>query len=209
MTSLVISRRDFICFNRQFTYDSFHPYGKGQSAKTGQWLHTAIRSSINRMTKHQVDVAAESLAASLLSQAGYEVFVQYGANQPGFDLVAIREKRTLRVSVKGTQVKGWCFSGGDKEKGITYAEAADKWLTRQNIELVFVFVQFYRIKIGEMPDVYVARPHEVSAHVKRGKGGAGDSTLRWNHTWTRGIAKGITDTPQDKWKFTQARIDSV
>ena len=63
------------------------------------------------MTKHQVDVAAESLVASLLAQAGYEVFVQYGANQPGYDLVAIKDDRTLRVSVKGTQLEGWILTG--------------------------------------------------------------------------------------------------
>jgi hypothetical protein len=160
------------------------------------------------MTKHQVDVAAESLVASLLAQAGYEVFVQYGANQPGYDLVAIKDDRTLRVSVKGTQREGWILTGGLKE-GRTYAEAADKWCSNQGPELVFAFVQFYEVRIGQMPEVYLARADEVAAHVKAGKGGTGDTTLRWKHTWQSGIARGITDTPPDAWKFTKARIDSV
>jgi len=162
------------------------------------------------MTKHQVDVAAESLVASLLSQTGYEVFVQYGANQPGYDLVAIRDSdnRTLRVSVKGTQLKGWVLTGGLKE-GRTYAEAADKWCSNQGQDLVFAFVQFCEVEIGQMPEVYLARAKEIAAHVIAGKGGTGDTTLRWQHTWQSGIARGITDTPPDAWKFTQARIDTV
>ena len=55
------------------------------------------------MDKHQVGVAAEALAAGVFAQAGYGVFVQYGANQPGFDLVVTKDKRgTYAVSVKGT-----------------------------------------------------------------------------------------------------------
>ena len=40
------------------------------------------------MTPRQCAIAAEAYAASLLAQAGYDVLVQYGANQPHYDLVA-------------------------------------------------------------------------------------------------------------------------
>ena len=40
------------------------------------------------MTPRQCEIAAEAYAASLLAQAGYDVLVQYGANQPHYDLVA-------------------------------------------------------------------------------------------------------------------------
>ena len=59
------------------------------------------------MTSYQVGVAAESFVAALLSQSGYDVSVQYGANQPGYDLVAVKPGRTLQVSVKGSQDGGW------------------------------------------------------------------------------------------------------
>ena len=165
------------------------------------------------MTSYQVEVAAESLVASLLSRAGYDVSVQYGTNQPGYDLVAVKTGRTLLVSVKGTQEAGWMFSAGflPAEKGLAnkYHIAADAWLTKHGMELVFAYVQFRGIGITEMPEVYIARSHEVATHVKAGKRGTGDTTLRWKHTWKSGIASGITDTPPDSWKFSQARIDSV
>jgi hypothetical protein len=169
------------------------------------------------MTKHQVDVAAESLVASLLSQAGYDVSVQYGANQPGYDLVAVKRDvtplRTLLVSVKGTQVSGWMFSAGHltKDNGGEgmYHKAADAWLEKHGPDLVFAYVQFLGIPIGQMPEVFVARAHEVVAHMKKGKNGIGDTALRWKHTWKSGVAKGLTDTVPDAWKFSQQRIDSV
>lgn len=39
------------------------------------------------MTPYQVGVAAEGFAAALFARAGYHVSVQYGANQPGYDLI--------------------------------------------------------------------------------------------------------------------------
>ncbi len=165
------------------------------------------------MTSYQVEIAAESLVASLLSQAGYDVSVQYGTNQPGYDLVAVKPGRKLLVSVKGTQEAGWIFSAGflTKGKGGTdkYHKAADAWLQKHGPDLVFAYVQFLGVTIGQMPEVYVARAHEVAAHVRTGKRGTGDTTLRWKHTWKSGMAEGITDTVPENWTFTQKRIDTV
>lgn len=165
------------------------------------------------MTKHQVDVAAESLVASMLSQAGYDVFVQYGANQPGYDLVAIKADRILRVSVKGTQQAGWMFSAGliKAAAGASdkYHKAADAWLMKHGPELVFAYVQFRGVSIGQMPEVYLARAKDVAEHVKMGKRGDGDSTLRWKHTWKSGRVKGCTDGIPEAWTFSQQRIDSI
>jgi Holliday junction resolvase-like predicted endonuclease len=165
------------------------------------------------MNSYQVAVAAESLVALLLSQAGYDVFVQYGTNQPGYDLVAVKPGRTLKVSVKGTQEAGWIFSAGFLTKGQgggdKYHKAADAWLEKHGSNLVFAYVQFRGIPIGQMPEVYVVRAHEVAAHVKAGKRGGGDTTLRWKHTWKSGVAKGYTDTVPETWKFAQHRIDSI
>ncbi len=45
------------------------------------------------MTSRQCEIAAESYTACLLAQCGYDVLVQYGAKQPHYDLVAVKDKR--------------------------------------------------------------------------------------------------------------------
>ena len=50
-----------------------------------------------------VGVAAEAAAAALFARCGYDVSVQYGANQPGYDLIVAQGSRILKVSVKGSQ----------------------------------------------------------------------------------------------------------
>jgi hypothetical protein len=154
-------------------------------------------------------VAAESVVASLLAQCGYDVLVQYGANQPGYDLVAIKPGRILKVSVKGSQDGGWVLTAGLKTSGNTYHEAADEWLEKHGPDLVFAFVQFKNIELGKMPNVYLARSKEVAAHLKSKKGGTGDTRFAEYQLWKSGIAKGVTDEVPEKWKFTQKRIDSV
>jgi hypothetical protein len=53
-----------------------------------QWL--GRQEVIVKMEAFHVGVAAEAFAAGLLAQAGCDVLVQYGANQPEYDLVAIK-----------------------------------------------------------------------------------------------------------------------
>jgi hypothetical protein len=48
------------------------------------------------MTSRQSEIAGESYAASLLAQSGYDILVQYGANQPHYDLVVNKENRFLQ-----------------------------------------------------------------------------------------------------------------
>ena len=94
------------------------------------------------MTQRQCEIAAESYAACLLAQAGYDVPVQYGANQLQHDLVAVKGPRMLPISVKGSQDGGWTLAVRHKQKGVTYHEAADRWLLSQREDVVFIFVQF-------------------------------------------------------------------
>jgi hypothetical protein len=54
------------------------------------------------MTSWQVGVAAEAAVSMLFARAGWNVSVQYGANQPEYDLVVVREGTTLKVSVWAT-----------------------------------------------------------------------------------------------------------
>jgi len=72
------------------------------------------------MTPRQCEIAAESYAACLLAQAGYDVLVQYGANQHHYDLVANKDKRFLPISVKGSQDGGWMLSVRYKKENLSY-----------------------------------------------------------------------------------------
>jgi hypothetical protein len=49
---------------------------------------------------HQVSVAAESFTAALFAWAGFDISVQYGPNQPEYDLVVVRGPQMLKVSEK-------------------------------------------------------------------------------------------------------------
>lgn len=70
------------------------------------------------MTPRQCEIAAESYAACLLAQAGYDVLIQYGANQPYYDLVANKgEKKFYPISVKGSQDGGWMLAVKYKDVG--------------------------------------------------------------------------------------------
>ena len=58
-------------------------------------------------TSWQVATAAEAFAAAQFARCGWDVSVQYGANQPEYDLVAVDGDRVLKVSVKGSKDGGW------------------------------------------------------------------------------------------------------
>lgn len=49
-----------------------------------------------------VGVAAEAYAAAVFARYGYDVSVQYGANQPEYDLIATSGDLMLKISVKGS-----------------------------------------------------------------------------------------------------------
>src|SRR5258706_16187875 len=109
------------------------------------------------MTHRQSEIAAESYAASVLARAGYQVSVQYGANQPDYDLVAEKNGRILLVSVKGNQDGGWPLAVAHKKSGVSYHQAIDNWRTRQRKDIVLIFVQFLGISLTAAPRVFVAR----------------------------------------------------
>lgn len=58
------------------------------------------------MTPRQCEIAAEAYATSLLAQCGYDVLVQYGANQPDYDLVAVKGSSKVPISVKEAKTAG-------------------------------------------------------------------------------------------------------
>jgi hypothetical protein len=162
-------------------------------------------SKHSKMTPHQVAVAAEAYAACLLAQGGCEVSVQYGANQPGYDLVAVLGKVAVRISVKGSQDGGWGLSQGYKSKA-TYQEAADRWCDKQDPQTVFCLVQFESVPFGTAPRVYFAWPHEISAQLKASRAGVGDTVLHEDFTHTGGVGKGFRNQLPESWRATPQRI---
>ena len=55
----------------------------------------------------QVATAAEDFAVAQFARCGWDVSVQYGANQPEYDLVAVDGDRVLKISVNGSKDGGW------------------------------------------------------------------------------------------------------
>jgi len=160
------------------------------------------------MTPRQCEIAAEAFTASLLAQAGYDVLVQYGANQPHYDLVAVKEERILMVSVKGSQDGGWMLASRFVKEGVGYYEAIDQWHKHQRQDLVFIFVQFKDVVIGQAPRVYLARPPEIALHLKAHRNGLGHGALQEN--WLRDHPRSkYTDKIPESWAFTGHRIDSI
>jgi hypothetical protein len=51
----------------------------------------------------QVATAAEAFDAAQFARCGWDVSVQYGANQPEYDLVAVDGDKMLKISVKGSK----------------------------------------------------------------------------------------------------------
>jgi hypothetical protein len=49
----------------------------------------------------------EAIAAAQFARCGFDVSVEYGADQPKYDLIVAKGHRLLKVSVKGSQDWGW------------------------------------------------------------------------------------------------------
>jgi hypothetical protein len=160
------------------------------------------------MTQYQVNVAAEAYAAVVMSQAGYDVAMQYGTTQPDWDLMATKETRTLKISVKGSQDGGWGLFQGYL-KNANYHGALDEWLTCQLEDLVYLFVQFINVPLGQAPRCFIATAADIIAHMRTTRGGHGYTSLRERHLWKTGIGAGHTDIIPEAWTISQSRIDSI
>src|SRR5574341_531498 len=158
------------------------------------------------MNSYQVAVAAEAHVAAAFAQAGCDVSVQYGANQPGYDLIAVRGRGILKISVKGTQEDNWIAAGEYKEKGISYRRALIEWRKDHDPKMVFAFVQFSGGKIGEFPRIYLATTGEVVRHLSKARKGHVSLILYEDHEYRRGIAAGSRDKIPDKWRLSKRRI---
>jgi Holliday junction resolvase-like predicted endonuclease len=159
------------------------------------------------MTSYQVAVAAEAFAAGLFAQAGCDVSVQYGANQPEYDLIVAHNNRFLKVSVKGTQDSGWGLNQSHKTKDISYHEAVDLWVDAHRSQDVYCLVQFKDVKLGECPRVYLATIEEIANALKKARNGHGETILWEHHTYIRGVGANSTDEIPAQWRFSQERVE--
>jgi len=158
------------------------------------------------MSPWHVGIAAEAIAAAQFTRIGLDVSVQYGANQPEFDLVVVKGERLLRVSVKGSQDGNWGLTQSFLRHA-DYHQAADMWLARHHRKTIFCFVQFVDTELDELPRVYVARPAEVARRLRDSSGGRGDTVLHENHEWgPRAHAKGTADRIPESWRFSRERV---
>jgi len=160
-------------------------------------------------TSWQVATAAEAFAAAQFARCGWDVSVQYGANQPEYDLVAVDGDRMLKVSVKGSQHGKWGLTQS-YIKNADYHAAADRWLAKHSNKTVFCLVQFQGVPLDSLPRMYLATPREIVDSLKAAAAGRGSGILREQHEWTsRARAAGTVDAIPDSWKFSQERLDEI
>jgi hypothetical protein len=160
------------------------------------------------MNPYHVKVAAEAFAAGIFAQAECDVLVQYGADQPSYDLVISKRERLLKISVKGSQDGGWALTQSYLKQA-NYQHAVEEWLNRHDPKIVFCFVQFEGVQLGGCPRLYLARPFEISKVLCSVHNGRGDTVLYENHTYSRGSAKGTIDAIPENWRFSAARLDEM
>ena len=160
------------------------------------------------MTPYQVNVAAEAFTAMALSQAGYDVAMQYGTTQPDWDILATKLGRSLMVQVKGSQDGGWGLFQKHL-KNADYHGALHTWEKLQVPGLVYFLVQFSGVAAGSNPRCYVARPNEILQHMLTTRRGFGNTALLENYAYSRGAGAGHVDTVPAGWALSAERLDSV
>ena len=67
---------------------------------------------MNTFSSWHVGGSAEAYAAALFVRCGYDVSVQYGSNQPEYDLIVVSGEIILKISVKGSRDGGWGLTQG-------------------------------------------------------------------------------------------------
>jgi Holliday junction resolvase-like predicted endonuclease len=167
---------------------------------------------MSKIAQYHVGVAAEAFAAALFARASLDVSVQYGANQPEYDLMVARKDKMLKVSVKGSQDGSWGLTQTHlaRIKQANYHGAIDLWLEQHWHRTVFCFVQFRGVSIDSLPRVYIATPSEIAKRLKQTAKGRGDTILYEEKRWTaRAYAAGTTDRIPDEWRFSLERIDQL
>ena len=160
-------------------------------------------------TSWQVATAAEAFAAAQFARLGWDVSVQYGANQPEYDLVAVDGNRVLKVSVKGSKDGGWGLTQS-LLKNADYHAAVDAWVSKHSDRTVICLVQFKGVPIDALPRMYLATPKEIGCWLTAAAAGRGDTILYERHAWSdRAKAAGTVDQIPAAWAFTEARLEEL
>ena len=161
------------------------------------------------MNSWHVGVAAEAMAAAQFARYGYDVSVQYGADQPEYDLIASRGDEILKISVKGSKDGSWGLTQKYK-KGNTYHEAVEEWLKKHHKKTIFCLVQFENVDELQMPRMYLATTDEIAEVLRNERGGCGDTILYENHAWgPKAFAAGTVDKIPEHWLFTSERANDL
>jgi Holliday junction resolvase-like predicted endonuclease len=166
---------------------------------------------VRNKSSYSVGVAAEAFAAAQFARIGFDVSVQYGANQPEYDLIVARGDELLKVSVKGSQDGGWGLTQSYlTEKAADYHSAIDRWLARHGQRTVFCLVQLCDVPLDEMPRMYLASPGEIAQRLRETRTGRGDSILYERHSWgPRAHAAGTKEEIPQAWLFSHERIEKM
>jgi hypothetical protein len=166
-----------------------------------------------RVSSWHIAVAAEAFAAGAFARCGYDVSIQYGADQPEYDLIIAKAEQMLKVSVKGSQDGSWgltqSYLAKANTKGQTgnYHGAVDLWLLKHKPRTVFCFVQFRDVPIDTLPRMYLATPAEVASRLKGAAAGRGDTILYEDHSWSaRAVGAGTTERIPQNWRFSPSRV---
>ena len=164
---------------------------------------------LRNVTSFHVSVAAEAFTAALFARCGYDVSVQYGANQPEYDLIVTRGPGVLKVSVKGSKEHNWGLSQKHL-KDADYQVAAETWYARHGPRTIYSLVLFFDDDPMRMPRLYLATPREIADRLKASANGRGDTILHERKVWTtRAQAAGTTDEIPSTWTFSSHRIDEL
>jgi hypothetical protein len=160
-----------------------------------------------QISSWHVGIAAEAFAAALFAQCGVDVSVQYGADQPGYDLIVAKGDKLLKVSVKGSQDGSWGLTQSHLQKA-NYHGAIEGWLRKHDPRTVLCFVQFKGVRVGDLPRIYLAWPTEVAAQLKAAANGRGDTILYEEHRWgPRAHAAGTIERIPAQWRFSKERVE--
>jgi Holliday junction resolvase-like predicted endonuclease len=161
------------------------------------------------LASRNVGVAAEALCAAQFARCGFDISVQYGANQPEYDLIIAKGDNLLKVSVKGSKDGSWGLTQSFLEQA-DYHGAIEAWLQRHGSMTVLCLVQFKNVALEDLPRMYLARPIEIAQRLRDTANGRGDTILYENHTWSaRAAAAGTIERIPPTWRFSSARIHEL
>lgn len=174
-----------------------------------QRLQRRLKAPSLMKSSWQVATAGEAFAAAQFARCGWDVSVQYGANQPEYDLMVSDGDRVLKVSVKASKDGGWGLTQS-YIKNADYHSAADAWVGKHSGRTIVCLVQFRDVRLDQMPRMYLATPSEIGQWLKQAAAGRGDAILYERHEWSsRAQAAGTVDVIPEAWVFTEMRLNML